>query len=403
VVRKCDEEGLRLPTDKNKIVGGGVGTDTGLSDSQWRKVMFGEPLYPTLTDDAEDPPTPVSRGNHSHLRSELSLSSSDEDDEDDDSEGLTRPPSPLGESMYSPLSNPGALSHTHIDPLFYSKNQGSPPPLPPLPFSLKHTRSFNNVRRISTSRPSTASSSSSSRPLPFPPGQSTSTTPVSLFPPKGAIQQTNEDLMSVTTQTLSGEASPLHLGHPPSRTTTIGARPLPRPPRRAANSDVIDDNVNTDVDYHAMTLKRAQSHANMPFPAIAVQKTTTTGTQRSLPATPGSLPPSSLFPSHSLTSHTPPLPLPSTQTITPFLTTTALHTPTTEDLHRQRPPLTKTSKEDLTRWVHLLTSSNARDLPPEPLPQTAVFDVPPPAYDSIAFDRRGSGEGGWAGGGADGG
>ncbi|EDR12036.1 uncharacterized protein LACBIDRAFT_314162 [Laccaria bicolor S238N-H82] len=361
VVRKYDEE---LPTDKDN---GRAGLETGLSDSQWRKVMFGVPLYPTLTDDAEVPPTPVSKDNHSHLRSELSLS----DEDDDDSEGPTRPPSPSAESMYSPLSDPSAPSHTYIDPLFYSKNR---PPIPTIP--LQHTQSFHNARHVPTSRPSTPSSPSSSRLLPLSTGQSTYTSP-SLFPNKGAIQHTNEDPASATTQTLPAEASPLYPHAPSQTTTTIGARPLPRPPRRAANPDTIDEN---DVDIRAMTLKRAQSHADMLSPAIAVHRTTTTTrTQRSLPPTPGSLSPSPLSPS-----------TPSTQThLTP-----APHTPITQDSHRQRPPLTKGSAEDLTRWVHLLTSSNARDLPPEPLPQTAVFDVPPPAYDSIAFDRRRSAGGG---------
>ena len=395
VVRKYDDVGLTLPTDKDQIVSGRAGTEAGLSHSQWRKVMFGVPLYPTLTDDAEDPPTPVSKDNHSRWRSELSLSS-DEKDEDDDSEGPTRPPSPSAESMYSPLTDPSAPSHTYIDPLFYSKKR---PPVPPIP--LKHTQSSHNAKDPSTSMPSTPSSPSSSRPLPLPSGQSTYTSPISLFPPKGAIQRTNEDSMSATTtQTVPAEASPLYLSPPPSQTITIGARPLPRPPRRAANSDIIDEKLRTDMDNRAMTLKRAQSHANMPSPAPAVQRTTTKRTQRSLPPTPGSLSPAPLSPSHPFT---PPLPLSSTQTLfTPSLTTatttTAPQTPTTQDSHRQRPPLTKGSAEDLTRWVHLLTGSNARDLPPAPLPQTAVFDVPPPSYDSIAFDGRRSGNGGGGGG-----
>ena len=48
------------------------------------------------------------------------------------------------------------------------------------------------------------------------------------------------------------------------------------------------------------------------------------------------------------------------------------------------PPMTAESQEDLTQWVHELTNP-VRVLPPVPLSETVVLDVPPPAYDSIKF------------------
>ena len=52
-----------------------------------------------------------------------------------------------------------------------------------------------------------------------------------------------------------------------------------------------------------------------------------------------------------------------------------------------RQPIKKTSHEDLAQWMHVLTTdSEARAGPPEPLPRT--FDVPPPAYNSLRFSIR---------------
>lgn len=52
--------------------------------------------------------------------------------------------------------------------------------------------------------------------------------------------------------------------------------------------------------------------------------------------------------------------------------------------HPRSPPMTKASQEELTQWVHGLTDPQ-RALPPTPLPETVVFDLPPPSYSSIYF------------------
>jgi hypothetical protein len=52
--------------------------------------------------------------------------------------------------------------------------------------------------------------------------------------------------------------------------------------------------------------------------------------------------------------------------------------------HARIPPMTAESQEDLTQWVHELTNP-VRILPPVPLSETVVLDMPPPAYDSIRF------------------
>jgi hypothetical protein len=57
-------------------------------------------------------------------------------------------------------------------------------------------------------------------------------------------------------------------------------------------------------------------------------------------------------------------------------------------IHPRSPPMTKTSQEELTKWVHGLTDVS-RDLPPVPLPETVVFDLPPPSYSSIYVKRGG--------------
>ncbi|KAK0213200.1 hypothetical protein DFS33DRAFT_104161 [Desarmillaria ectypa] len=118
------------------------------SVGQMAKIVYGDPIYPTLS-----PVTPDS-----------SVSESDEEeaeDEDEDEEeelvtsaiqvpSTSRGHSPSAESVCYPLRNASAPSHTYLDPSYYHNPDA--PPVPPLPaqFSSSLTRrvSSNNLRKL---------------------------------------------------------------------------------------------------------------------------------------------------------------------------------------------------------------------------------------------------------------
>lgn len=104
-------------------------------------------------------------------------------------------------------------------------------------------------------------------------------------------------------------------------------------------------------------------------------------------------PPRESAPRRTQSSTPPPIDSPATST----RTFRSLPTPLTEVLesnesrpsipgharvHSRSPPMTKASQEELSQWVQGFTDPQ-RVLPPIPLPETVVFDLPPPSYSSI--------------------
>ncbi|KAK7053246.1 hypothetical protein VNI00_003872 [Paramarasmius palmivorus] len=187
---------------------------------QWRKIMFGEPMYrkrmstASRQSSSQVPPTPTSAGQmakimfgkpiYPTLRRKSSSSDSsfsddegnseDEDLSDSDSELKTegegppeevvgvpitkppqqpsRPPSPSAESVFYPLTTTTAPSHTYMDPMFY--NEYGVPPVPKIP--AQYT-SANSSRVPSPITSGSAHNSRRFRELPRPPSHRSQSTP----------------------------------------------------------------------------------------------------------------------------------------------------------------------------------------------------------------------------------
>jgi len=162
-----------------------------MTDVQWRKIMFREPLFPkrsqssvSLTSSLSDGIQPVrltrdqmEKLAYGHpLYPKLRPSTPDfglSDSEDDDQQIFfspirSRPPSPAAESIFDPRSAAGAPSHNYIDPSFYTP----PDPSPAMPSPVRYTQSSGSTSRALTSSPSefrsahhlSSRQSSSSRP-----------------------------------------------------------------------------------------------------------------------------------------------------------------------------------------------------------------------------------------------
>lgn len=250
---------------------------TATSPSQWRKIIFGEPLFPRR---ASSSAITLSRpqlssgqmANVYGVRSPgaditVSFESDSEDDESDIEEVVqqpsTRPPSPSAESVCYPLMNTTAPAHTYLDPTFYAHDV---PPVPPLPFKY----ASQNVVRVTT--PSSASSTRQVRTLPEVPQSSTrprsQSTPYRESPPPRPSHES-----------FSSDSRTERPVRPVVRTSSISSRRLPVPPTPT-----------TPGSSERQTLPSAL------HPSLREKRTSVHG-RRSLPPTPISAPASTF--SHS--------------------------------------------------------------------------------------------------------
>ncbi|KAI3609602.1 hypothetical protein WG66_001267 [Moniliophthora roreri] len=189
------------------------------STLQWRKIMFGEPIYKKRLSTAsrqsssQVPPTPTSADQMAKImlgkpiyptlqrRASSSDSSFLDDDSEDDlsdsdsdvktdaeehseevigvkvartSQRPSRPPSPSAESVFYPLTTTTAPSHTYLDPMFY--NEHNIPPVPKIP--ARYASSSNSSRIPSPVTPGPAIHNSRRfRELPRPPSHRSQSTP----------------------------------------------------------------------------------------------------------------------------------------------------------------------------------------------------------------------------------
>ncbi|TFK66534.1 hypothetical protein BDN72DRAFT_143828 [Pluteus cervinus] len=211
------------------------------SASQWRKILYGEPLFTKRSIDIGTPSpeaipdaillTPTSPDQVAEIAygvplfsSPRSLSSSyssyeSESDIDDDDLGpvfkfgkeMSRPPSPSAESVYFPVGNASAPSHDYLDPSFYGDKSQSPISPPSLKASSAGHLTIPGPRALSNSR-----KRRSVLPLPpVPPPRSLST------PPMNVPSSTSLSVPSSITRRPS---------------LVQGARPLPQPPVRTVSS-----------------------------------------------------------------------------------------------------------------------------------------------------------------------
>ncbi|KAF5386250.1 hypothetical protein D9615_002634 [Tricholomella constricta] len=216
-------------------------TPTPLSAEQMAKVAYGHPLYPTLRSSSPAPSTSGSEDTSDHMFF---------------SPTLTRPTSPSAESIFYPLSRGSAPSHTYLDPSFYNENDI--PPVPPIPvrFSTSPTSNRNSRSRPSSSH-STSSRNGGTRrlpELPVPPvppliPRPRSTPPRPMTSPTTAHEQANF--------AASGSRRPLD----PATTPRRPSRQLPQPPTMMTSTAPMPLPVRTDSRFAGVPMARARSHS----------------------------------------------------------------------------------------------------------------------------------------------
>lgn len=378
------------------------------SDSKLRKIFYGEPIFPKLSaaesrskhsSSSTGPITPglpqtpttpnfgtmsvnyadsyYTSSRPSSPRPRLpSIAGSDINDYESFSFSEVRSASPIPESIHFTSRPP---SHNYFDPSFYGSQDQ--PPVPPLP--LKYARSFNG--RGAHSQPSTPLATSFGHSREF--TQSSVTEGLQRMmlltsleePSESSSYSTSSHQQMTSTRAERPQSIRSSMSHMSQPTSSV-RRPLPKPPQVAASTS------------SPPTARRVQSSSQLRSDAASPLSPAQQSTrppfrpQRSLPPTPGI----------SLVLHDSSTPSPPTGTGTsdadasrhpPTQHTHSLLSPDGAFGHSRNPPITKASQEDLRHWVDTLTNPQ-RDLPPEPLPSTSIYDVPPPAYDTINFSRR---------------
>lgn len=330
-------EGKNGPLPATLGISGSAPAST--SASQWRKIIFGEPLFPrrasstassSLSRFSSDAPSPTPTSPDQMAKiiygepiypktlrtpsPDMSIIGSDseyESDEDDlqlpiQQRPQSRAPSPSAESVCYPLSNGSAPTHTYLDPMFY--NDPDAPPVPPLPSQYASSSSS------CVPSPNSTRSSRKLRVLPNPPQRQRSQS----TPPR----ESPLDESAI----VEHPASPMNRSEshsPITRSESMSSRRrLPIPPVPSQNAS-----------QQSITVNRREKHSSQY-------------SQRSLPPTPISAP------------------------------TTSPRSHTSPRAHHHLLQY-KDSRGDL----HWSTS----DGPSIPGSRNSLFDMPPPAYNSIDF------------------
>ncbi|KAF9479022.1 hypothetical protein BDN70DRAFT_895237 [Pholiota conissans] len=410
LVKKFEDEPNLAPSSTSVQATSSAPDLPSTSESKLRKIFYGEPIFPKLSatesrskhsSSSTGPMTPVlpqtpttpnfgtltmtyaescfTSSRPSSPRPGLpSIAGSDSNEYEAFSLSEMRSNSPLPESVHFNSRPP---SHNYFDPSFYGSQDQ--PPVPPIP--LKYAKSFNE--RGAHSQPAT----------PFALSRELTHSPVSEGFPRTTLPPSLEETSDSRGGLFNSSQS-----HPTTRAersnsvrssmsnvsqaTSSGRRPLPRPPTAPAAVS-------------APTARRVQSSSQLRSDAGSLLSPMQQGTlraptarvQRSLPPTPSISPlrvqysPNSP-PSTSSTS-TPAPPEPDAHLRIYPASPTLLSPDSPPEAHSRAPPITKASQEDLRDWVHSLTNPR-RDLPPDPLPSSSIYDVPPPAYETINFSRK---------------
>lgn len=386
VVKKYEGEISPISPSRSLDSGGPGSATTSTSASQWRKIMYGEPMYPKKRNSSSTtpppsemvvPPTPTSVGQMAKIMYgepiypslktaspsvDASVSDSGEesdDHEDNDADEVklpptnlppqpSRAPSPSAESVCYPLTNTSAPSHTYLDPMFY--NEHDVPPVPPLPLQ------YSSSSRTASPTLLTSGRSQEQRSLPRPPPLHSASYDIiprsrSTPPQEDALSSSHSLALSTSAP---GSRRPSY--NPPVRTLSMSSRRLPTPPTTAP------------IDTRHHVLRHSQS-TNKPLNVQTREKRMSHYAPRSLPPTPIS--PVSAPVQHSdfrrASEHT--------------------HVHRQQQLQQQQPRrrMRKGSHGDLSEaWL-----ASAHD-PHHPDPAhgqgNALFDTPPPAYNTINFD-----------------
>lgn len=403
--------------------------------SQWRKIMYREPIYPKLGGDTSSllstsdstPSTPSTshrqRNHHSSFsyRSSMQtthesmLSLSDSEDEDDDFEDSVIP------------TRPGSMA--------YPASAFSPqdlPPVPPLP--LQYARSNPSLRETATALASSSHTSSSTasspvsksiRELPRPPSSHSRshTSPLSESLSRVSLQESTSQRFPLATQSHSTPAStPSSPVVGRTRSMTINgqrsrsSRPLPTVPSQTTGSHQNHQPTSSSSSSQPLhTIRRARSHATLS----EEDSNDVSQEQRLVPPTPfaGPTSPTGMSSSARSLRSLPPTPIsrdpasPRPEVMQEELKVAAATVHMLRQQHQQHQsaqqhyahhpqghsaptsrramsPLRKASvtgvgsedeedEEGESRWVQVLRDPAGREL--EPMPDS-IYEMPPPAY-----------------------
>lgn len=367
------------------------------SDPQWRKIMYGEPLFPKQTRSSYSAsgssenispisPTPLTRPYGQPYNSTpgpLDVSAEEDDQLLYFSATRTRPTSPSAESVFDPRSAGSAPSHNYLDPSFY--NGKDVPPVPPIPAQFRNRMASGSTSRASgsgsgstgsgsgsrsshifsfSSRPSSSHSTTSSywqrevRELPVPPPIPPLIPRPRSTPPRPMTSPTTgeEVAMAETSQPSSGSLPPPIIHRATSDHSSISTVvPTPRRPSRQLPRlpipPPVPENSNKDiVNPHADA-----GHTPSRSRSFSLHQQDKWHPRRTLPSPPTGSSRQQQQEHVEVTDQGP--------------------------CHR----IFKEAEDDMT-WVHALTSP--REHVPLPMPLAGGgtrFDVPPPAYNSINF------------------
>lgn len=359
------------------------------SSSQWRKIMYGEPMYPkrqVQSASSSGPSSPVSdavpqtptspdslakvmHGVPVYPKLASTLSNLDVFPESDQiGEGIvsstepSRPTSPTADSIFFSAAGAEVPSRTYLDPTFYHEDDAERQ----VPSTLSRMPSSNPVQSY-TAPTSPASEQTHTHDTP---SLKQALRPRST-PPQAHVQELT------VPPPLPGPSSPRavrspSLPPPQSQRRPSTARPLPRPP-----------------DASARGLRHTQSQQG-----LRSEKRSSYG-QRALPSPPP-LPPLSPLNVHRLgpvVDAGPIMQSPQRHTLFPSPISSAppdlcspANTSYPDNLFHSTHRHQKTpDQDDLARWMGVL--GDTRRLSHDEVISTAPYDVPPPAYNSINFNE----------------
>ncbi|TFK18822.1 hypothetical protein FA15DRAFT_241515 [Coprinopsis marcescibilis] len=386
LVKKSEGKNAIVPPRRSGIEAELVETTT--TEEQWRKILYREPLYgrlgesssnlsPSDSDSQLYPITPItplsshfvyrksSAASVPAIASLRSFSSNSEYQGDDEEEVTIRPLSPSMESEFYPSSSD--IGHNYFDPSYNRKSVQPAPPVPPLP--LVYRQSNAEIKALPSPPASPNTPSRPLRKLPMPPSRPGHLTFASGSGERAQPQpEQSNKVTSTSTSTSTGNQNRSNVVN---RTRSMTARAAPRP------LPAIPAHINFNG------LRRSRSHATLnatvlddaafvpaPFPSAPLTSS------RALPPTP-----------HSTDPTSPPPHLVQGELRAAAATARAIRQQGSLFYDLPPPPDTAKDEDDeLVQWVQLLTSPglDTQNLPPMPLPRQ-MFDMPPPAYNSIAF------------------
>ncbi|KAG6827686.1 hypothetical protein H0H92_010755 [Tricholoma furcatifolium] len=329
------------------------------SNQQWRKIMYGEPMFPNRT------PSPSARSSRSSISSEgltptpipeqvaqvmsghslhpvrrsssPAPSSTPSGSDNNDNEHMffspiLRPHSPAAESIFSPVSRGGAPSHTYLDPSFYKRDDI--PPVPPMPAYLSDSPDgYFSLR----GRPSSSQSRASTITRRLPEVPIVPVPPLVPRPRSTPPRPRTSPSMTSLKESTSGPSVP-RINTDPDATPRRPTRQLPRPPQTPMTPTAVQSPV-------ALVVNRSRSHSQS-HTAPDREKWRSTYGQRTLPSPP-------------------------TSSSRPGTHGSPLQRVISEDGRL----IAKEANDELEDWVAAA----------EP---AATYDMPPPAYNSINFSPR---------------